>query len=322
MMFTVNNLLARFLSNRSRQQQSKYSRLSNKLIEDQECVATIIIPVRVAGEVREPLKRLRRLLHLIPFSFEIIVVDDGSTPSGSALIRKCVNAYPRSQYFYLPTGDLRFSLARARNYGAKYATADIVVFHDLDFLGTYRTYLDIIDRIHQMALAEDFRKFFCIPVAFLTNVGTRQYMRFFQKQPNAQNPEFFRQTEHDHFLKFLVLGSSCIVVFKNHFLEMGGHDETYDGHGAEDFELLHRLSKIYPIAPRPPGYEINMGSGAIKEYRGFRAYFALYGKDCEMHNCVLVHLYHPKRLDTGYYQHERNFAKLKSLMISDNGSYD
>ena len=112
-------------------------------------------------------------------------------------------------------------------------------------------------------------------------------------------------------------GSSCIVMNKSDLLDMGGHDESYDGHGAEDFELLHRLSSRYPIKERPVDYTLNTGSGEIKEYRGFRAYFALYGEQVVEEKVSLVHLYHPTRLVWGYYQHKRNFTKLKELMEQD-----
>jgi predicted glycosyltransferase involved in capsule biosynthesis len=96
---------------------------------------------------------------------------------------------------------------------------------------------------------------------------------------------------------------------------MGGHDERFEGHGAEDFELLHRLSRHYPIRKElPRDYSMNTGSGPIKEYRGFRAYFSLYGDSCYREGLCLVHLYHPKRKIFGYYKHRKNFRLLKKIM--------
>jgi predicted glycosyltransferase involved in capsule biosynthesis len=105
-----------------------------------------------------------------------------------------------------------------------------------------------------------------------------------------------------------------MVLNKHHLLSIGGHDESYYGHGAEDFELLHRITEEYPISERPIDYSVNTGSGPISSYRGFRAYFALYGEPAVNSETILVHLYHPKRKGWGYYKHRRNFSKLKHLM--------
>lgn len=280
-------------------------------------VATIIVPIRVSHQAREALARLQRLLSLIPSCFEVVVVDDGSAKRWKKEICNFAMARHNSQYLYLPTSKRRFSLARARNSGARRSTAEIILFHDLDFLGTTETYLQIANIIRNKLSPDNKQYFFCIPVAFLTEQGTKSYIKYLQSLPRSTNWAFFKEAEQNGGVKFLVQGSSCIVVYRTYFLEIGGHDESYDGHGAEDFELLHRLSSNYLIAKRPVDYPINTGSGKITEYRGFRAFFALYGQDCLTSGCVLVHLFHPKRKTSGYYQHERNFAKLKNLMLED-----
>src|SRR5690606_22621854 len=285
-------------------------------------VATIIVPIRITHQASEALARLQRLLSLIPSCFEVVVVDDGSPKRWQNEICNFAMARPNTQYLYLPTSKRRFSLARARNSGARQSISEIILFHDLDFLGTTETYLQIANIIQNRLFPDNKQHFFCIPVAFLTEQGTNSYIRYLQSSPQTTNWAFYQEAEQDGGVKFLVQGSSCIVVYKAYFLEIGGHDESYDGHGAEDFELLHRLSSNYPIAKRPVDYPVNTGSGKIIEYRGFRAFFALYGQDCLKSGCVLVHLFHPKRKSSGYYQHERNFAKLKSLMLQDTSCSD
>ncbi|WP_193089809.1 glycosyltransferase [Advenella sp. FME57] len=280
-------------------------------------VAAIIVPIRVNHQAREALVRLERLLSLIPSCFEVVVVDDGSAKRWQKEICRFAMIRPNSQYLYLPTRKRRFSLARARNSGARQSTSEIILFHDLDFLGTAETYLQIADILRDKLSPDNKQHFFCIPVAFLTEQGTKRYIRYLQSSPQSTNWAFYEEAEQGGGVKFLVQGSSCIVVYKKYFLEIGGHDESYDGHGAEDFELLHRLSSNYLIAKRPVDYSVNTGSGKIIEYRGFRAFFALYGEECVKSGCVLVHLFHPKRKESDYYQHERNFAKLKSLMSQE-----
>lgn len=284
-------------------------------------VAAIVIPIRVNHQPKEALRRLQRLLSLVPSCFEVVVVDDGSSIRWKKEVCQLVMGRANSRYIYLPTCDQRFSLARARNCGARHSTSEIIIFHDLDFLGTVGSYLQIAGFI-QKQLPWQRQHFFCIPVAFLTESGTKNYLQHLHASSIANNWDFYQAEESVGGVKFLVKGSSCIVVNREYFLELGGHDESYDGHGAEDFELLHRLSLNFPIAKRPVDYAVNTGSGEITEYRGFRAFFALYGEECGSAECILVHLYHPKRKEAGYYQHERNFAKLKNLMLQESSHVD
>ena len=277
---------------------------------------SIIIPVRINSLNDNSLIRLKRLLQIIPSNFEIIVVDDGSLGKISKIIRQIVatRSYGSSVYHYLPTFWKIFSLARARNAGLYLASHQIIILHDVDFIGTDQIYLNIAQQVKNFDLINQKYKFFCVPIAFLTKIGTENYIKNFESNKNDNYWLFEEDLYGDDNLKFIVEGSSCIVANKNHLLEIGGHDNDYIGHGAEDFELLHRLSQYFPIGVKPEQYSKNTGSGFIKEYVGFRAYFALYGKEVRKNGCMLVHLFHKKRKSFFYYRHKINFAKLNKLM--------
>lgn len=273
-------------------------------------IASIVIPLRIKSVKEDALNRLKRLLDVIPECFEVIVVDDGSSVKSRKEIIKIAKA-ASSEYIYLSTRWKSFSLARSRNVGAGSATTDVVIFHDVDFFGSTEIYQRIAAEIISRKLADKPENFFCIPVAFMTEEGTEKY---FKGQSNNIDWIYNKKLARKEWVNFVVDGSSCIVTNREDLLEMGGHDETYYGHGAEDFELLHRLGAKFPIAEKPEHYAENMGSGDIKEYKGFRAYFALYGQECRAQGCVLIHIYHPKRRGWGYYKHKRNFKKLRKLM--------
>ncbi|CBV42279.1 glycosyltransferase [Halomonas elongata] len=292
-------------------------------MEHEQCIAaSVIVPLRAKEIEQREILRLTRLLETIPSGFEVIIVDDGSEPVVRRHIRHIVEQRTlRGQVVrgvYLRTRHRRFSLARARNRGALAARSPVVIFHDVDFLALTEVYRRLLEHIHRVELATRPEHFFCVPVAFLTQDGTEHFLEHFEDSKEAWC--FRNRDNHPHErMNFLVQGSSCIVTNRADLLAMGGHDEGFKGHGAEDFELLHRLSSLYPIAPRPPEYTRNMGSGPITEYRGFRAYFALYGEECRQQGCTLVHLWHPKRTEKGYYRHKQNFKRLQALMDKDVG---
>ena len=283
-------------------------------------VASIVIPIRAKHPDEDGIARLERLLEIIPSEYEVLVVDDGSGRRARHYINKMCHLNGKAQYYYLPTRWKKFSLARSRNYGAWHAKGKVVIFHDVDFIGTADMYSRIANEIRRKKVANDPSAFFCIPVAFLTEHGSELYLRDMHRSEENGIWHFVDHPEEpSKYAQFIVNGSSCIVANKRYLQKIGGHDETYTGHGAEDFELLHRMSTDFPIAERPLDYAVNTGSGFIKEYRGFRAYFSLYGQNCRDKGLVLVHLWHPKRKGWGYYQHKRNFAKLASLMKEELG---
>lgn len=275
-------------------------------------IATIVVPLRVKKANEESLVRLKRLLKVVPEYYEVLVVDDGSTSVASyEIMTICKEA--KIEVLSLPTSKKTFSLARSRNAGAIYAKTAVVIFHDVDFYGSENVYGKIAEEIKLRKLSTTPQNFFCIPIAFLTEKGTEKY---FSEYP-SENIKwvYHREESNQKWVNFVVEGSSCIVTNRDALIAMGGHDETYYGHGAEDFELLHRLGEKYPIADKPKDYVKNMGSGEVSEYRGFRAYFALYGRKCREDGCVLIHIFHPKRRGWGYYKHRRNFSKLRKLML-------
>lgn len=279
-------------------------------------VATVVIPIRAKSAHEESIGRLDRLLKILPPIYEVVVVDDGSSRSARNSIQRCCQKNgSHVVYHHLSTRWKKFSLARARNFGAWQASTGVVIFHDVDFIGTACMYEKIAAEIEARGVAHDPSAFFCIPVAFLTEHGSKLYL---QDMGASEKNGIWHFVDHpeeaSQYAQFIVNGSSCIVANRAYLRAIGGHDESYIGHGAEDFELLHRMSTDFPIAERPIDYAVNTGSGFIKEYRGFRAYFALYGQRCREKGVVLVHLWHPKRKGWGYYQHKRNFAKLAELM--------
>ena len=278
-------------------------------------IASIVIPIRAASRTEDGILRLERLLQTLPDAFEVVVVDDGSHKKAAAAIYDRVSQVPHASYHYLKTRWRSFSLARARNYGTQVSTAKVVLFHDVDFFATPELYLQLAGYIKEVDLANRPEHFFCVPVAFLTEAGTLKYFS------TPDDTGWFTDSQKcpDDLVMNVVEGSSCIVANRDALVAIGGHDESFYGHGAEDFELLHRLGELYPIAEKPADYAVNTGSGTITEYRGFRSYFALYGKQCRSQGTVLIHIYHPRRKGWGYYKHKRNFRKLEQLMTGSAG---
>ena len=282
-------------------------------------VASIIIPLRASPQLFEWKARLTRLLEELPRErFETVIVDYGTPAASRPEFDAVVSAArPPVRLIRVECKEAPFAIGKARNIGAKEARAPVVLFHDIDFLAPRTTYEAVADEIRRRDLARRFERFFCVPVIFLTEAGTRDYL--------AGTGGIAPPDRHASFCQlalsaapacaFVAYASSCMVANRAHYLAVGGHDETFEGHGAEDFELLHRVFSVAPKAARPPAYYIDFKDNGIGRYRGFRAAFALYGIEAFQSGIFLVHLHHPPRPMKGYARRRKeNFRLLRQRM--------
>lgn len=280
-----------------------------------EIKLSVIIPIRAFYISSDEVIRLKLLLPKFGDGYEVIIVQDRCSKEVKKEIIKLRIEAKNKNIIIVNNYSLnkKFSLSKLRNLGAKKASAKCIMFHDVDFIGTSQTYKKIIDYLEIIKLDNNPQNFFCIPVVFLE----KNYSRYITEllKNNEEKLERLKECQlKKDYIKFYVRGSSCIVLNKKDFKTIGGHNQRFKGHGAEDFELLHRLGERFPIADKPPDYSVNVGSGTTERYIGFRAYFSLYGIEAEENGCFLYHLWHGKRLTPKYYNHKKNFSLLKKMM--------
>lgn len=276
---------------------------------------TLIVPLRLSPALHEGETRLAYLLETIPGDvFDVLVVDYGSRPEHRATIERLCSGHSHTAVVRVDVEDERFSIGAARDVGVEHAKTPIVIFHDVDFLTTTDGYRRILDEARARRIAECIYDFFCVPVVFLTAEGAEACRA-------TTDPASVRFLIHNAvttldraLVEFTAYGASAIVANRHHYLAIGGHGRQFSGHGAEDFDILHRLAAYAPRAPRPPRYYEDVSGPEPNEYRGFRAYFALYGIDVFQRGIFLVHLWHPRRAIPDYHQLDRNLAILRDLM--------
>ena len=276
---------------------------------------TAVIPVRITDHVFEARRRLERILGTVPASrFNVLIVDYGTPASHQAQFDGLAGGHVRIVRHDVDGGT--FSIGHARDLGVQYADDDVVMFHDIDFYGSASMY----EAIHEEVTARDMHvqayEFFCVPVFFLTEQGSSAALEMIESGQTADarlHRHLFNGTPG--MVEFPAYGSSAIVVNKRHYLGIGGHSREFFGHGAEDYDVLHRLAAHCPKGPRTADYLRDTKTNDVAEYRGFRAHFALYGLDVFARGIFFVHLWHPKRTIPGYHQSNRNFSLLTDLMV-------
>lgn len=274
----------------------------------------LIIPIRLTGATYDGATRLGRICETVPRDlFEIVISDYGTAPEHRGPLDAAEARGIRVVRH--PSPHPVFSIGQARDFGVQMAVSPVVVFNDIDFFGTEATYRAIHAEVMRRRMAENLFDFFCVPVLFLTEEGTREWLaagagaKPFGGSPTVEALETDRAR-----IQSVAYGSSAMVVNRHHYLSVGGHDPRFTGHGAEDYDLLHRLATLAPKGLRPHDYFTDYKDNNVRHYWGFRPFFALYGLDLLPSGIHLVHLWHPRRVEKGYFRPGRNFRLLKRVM--------
>lgn len=275
---------------------------------------TIVIPLRVTDDVFDARKRLLKIIANVPKEkFNILILDYGTPDSHICELNNLGS--DKLRIIRYESSHMVFSIGHARDLGVQYAADPVVMFHDVDFFCTTTMYHRIHSEVISRKMDVNAYDFFCVPVFFLSEYGTEIASRLASDSDIADhNIHRLLYEMSPGVVEFPAYGSSAIVVNKNHYLGIGGHSREFYGHGAEDYDILHRLSAYYIKGPRTADYYHDTKSNQVGIYQGFRAYFALYGLDIFSKGIFLIHLWHPKRSIPGYHQSNRNFSLLGDLM--------
>lgn len=263
---------------------------------------SVIIPFRCeTASTAHLLSRLQDLCTQLNASkqVEFIVVDSGSS---SEYQTQCKNICKSNniKYLYHNTLGQAFSIGACRDFGVQHAQGKAVTFLDVDL----RVPTDFWDRL--LVLMETWgmgkykKSFLAIPCLYLTQDGTEE---FINTESDHKFTDFYlRYLQGDkQAIENLAYCSSVMVVDRNHYLAIGGHDLAFRGHGYEDFELYHRLLCEENIIPKTEDYYLDQKIWNTATYKGFRSHLAIAARPALLMNLFVVHLWHPRPKDASFY---------------------
>ena len=255
---------------------------------------SVLIPVRTTEnyDIVERLK-FKKKDKSIPNNIEFIVIDDGSDENG-ALKLKIESINLGYKYIRIDSEDKFFSLARARNIGAKNANGKYLLLEDVDLAPYDGFYSDIIDEIRIWDLDKKQEDFFTIPTIYLTKKGSNEFLENNSRLKAKTLVQKFLEFDTEYFESEAPC-SSCVVVSKHHYLSIGGQNESFDRWGFEDHEFANRLLSFSSKLPDPINktkYIPTKFEDYIK-YEGFRARYRLYGDMISLKGIYSFHINHP-----------------------------
>lgn len=288
----------------------------------QAALITAIIPVRLSKDkLYDEVERIERIIATVPQSYVVLIVDYG-TPEERRHELDAIAERTGVKLVREATGRAPFSVGHARDIGTQHATTPLVIYHDIDFLLSKEGYDRVVAEARLRGMPENAYAFFALPGAYLTEDFTQKYLAMHSSGDGA----FGDMLVHDGVMRHdktvfesNTFAISAIVASRYHLLALGGHDRSFTGHGAEDFELMHRLTSYYHRGPRTKDYYKNTKNNSIQTYEGFRAYYALYGIDVFQRGTVIAHLWHPRRRDAGYVGTDNQVRVSQAMRDYDRG---
>lgn len=209
-----------------------------------------------------------------------------------------------------------FSQGRCRNLGAQNAKAEVLMFLDVDCYLSLESLNKILILIQIKALKSCPQNFFLIPYLFLSKEGSEFLLTKDYKLWDSLAQHDLIEN-HQKIVQTFAPVSSLVVINSQYFLELGGNDKNFVGHGYEDFDFLARLlvnSCDFEALPKNLAYDSR--NWDFNAFEGFRAWFSLFGYETSFYGLYTLHFYHQAPNQNGYFDnkernHQRFFDKLK-----------
>lgn len=203
---------------------------------------------------KEQLDRgLRTILDQDVLPDEIIIVDDGSTDGTQDLIEPIWHTKISMRYIYIDHTEPRISCI-PRNVGIKQATGDVIIFTEPEGLQVGNTIEQLLKKMEEYpdntilasqvwTMGEKIQK--NLPEECFRDphkIITHEYavLTDSHRPHNDQAPDSDWAITGEKHCNAGVL----FATKKEWLLKVGGFDESFEGHGFDDFDLFNRLALI------------------------------------------------------------------------------
>ena len=226
--------------------------------------------------------------------------------------------------YYKDNSQLHFSQGMCRNLGVVYAHSQVCTFLDVDYYISRESLKKLLLLIETKKIASNPNIFLILPCVFLSEEGTN----FIKRQPNNKWDTLVQYdivSGDNRLSRFLALSSSSIVINRHKFLELGGNDREYIGHGYEDFDLSMRLFKSCgSIESLPESINFDTRSWNFCNYKGFRSLLSVMGFEILFYGICMYHFFHIEPNNNGYNNnkeknHQKFYSRLEKYKIMADG---
>lgn len=185
---------------------------------------------------------------------------------------------------------------------------DVDIWPDLKLFAKYLT-----------LLASEKSPLFFIPCVYLTAIGTNK-LRKNKLNSNELTERLFNFCRKD----FLHIASPSSITFMHSadFLQVGGFDQKFEGHGYEDFDFMIRLARHHDLISATPSFFSNEPSRSPLFASGFRRELGRLCLPALLNKDFAYHLHHAKPKVSKYHDNRANnfeIFKSKHQVLSSSG---
>lgn len=248
---------------------------------------------------------------------EVVVFDTGRESAQPKLI----NQKQKNLCYFHKYQPGVFSPGLVRNAAVGCATGRFIFLFDADLLISRYMAEQLVGFIDSMD-AEGPQAFHMFPCLYLSQQYSSSFPEDFIKSETQQ--ALFHDVLESYLrgevcrVDGIALASSCLLINKEWFMAIGGFREVFVGHGCEDFDLIHRLTMLYPIGRQPTDYPDDVKSQFPGDYRGFRRYFSYYAVAHLFNGEFLLHQWHPRPLTRKYHRKRKANEKIFAEIFQEN----
>ena len=270
---------------------------------------TAIIGLRAHQDNPWVVERLRMLAGYYDPQPHILVADFGSHGEWQKQLAEICSEANLS-YHHVDDQDT-FSAACARNLGAAQATTELLFFMDIDCFGEQDLFKRMVALANAINLGGCFDQIINVPLYHLTESTSEQFQEVAKSERSGFLAGALAQASFARPGRIVDYVDPCSNMFLCHrmFFELtGGFNESFRGHGSEDFEFLLRFAVLSQQFPLPSDLgEDHFGpfSEAFfkhRPYKGFRRLFEVMAFQAETAGLRLAHLDHPRPRNTDWHR--------------------
>ena len=263
--------------------------------------------------VLERLARLREYYSPLP---PVLVVDFGSSSEHSD---KLHGVCERDGFAYEYVDDTgTFCLAKARNIAAAKAQTPFLFFCDADCFGERSLFQRLVDHANDVDFGRTLEQIVNLPVYhFDEEISQRIWNAGTHKKMSKRLRAALARHVYDDIEKYSYAdpSSNFFLISKSFFNLLGGYNETFRGHGSEDFEFFVRVAHLTHQFPHPEKFESTEYSPVRddfygpKAYLGVRRFCELMAFQAETAGLRICHLYHPRGNDAWYQEYDKGKSR-------------
>ncbi|WP_455949346.1 galactosyltransferase-related protein [Helicobacter pullorum] len=194
--------------------------------------------------------------------------------------------------YYKDEKQQKFSQGQCRNLGVMYANSPAVMALDVDCYLSQKNLEKLLEIIQIKGIDKNPNAFLVLPCAYLKEEGNE----FLLSKPEEMWDSlvgFDVQSGANKLVKFYSPASSSMVLNRHKYLEIGGNDNAYIGHGYEDFDFMMRIFKSCAVFEKMPmNLDFDFRNWSFDSFKGFRAWFSIVGNEMAAFGIYLYHFWH------------------------------